>query len=116
MTLPVPRTPRGQETSLDRVYGALASQGCNPKMRGDHIDARCPAHDDRHPALSVGWCGGRTLVRWHGGERGGCSAQEIVEAIGLQMTDLFDEQGLPHPHRSERRSEERRVGKEGRFR
>jgi len=102
MTLPVPHTPRGQETSLDRVYGALASQGCNPKMRGDHIDARCPAHDDRHPSLSVDWRGGRTLVRCHGGERGGCTAQEIVEAIGLQMTDLFDEQGLPHPDRSER--------------
>jgi hypothetical protein len=71
-------------------------------MRGDHIDARCPAHDDRHPSLSVDWRGGRTLMRCHGGERGGCTAEEIVEAIGLQMTDLFDEKGLPHSARSER--------------
>ena len=51
--------------------------------RGYH--ARCPAHDDRTPSLSV-----------REGERGilvkcwaGCSVRKISGAVGLQIRDLF---------------------------
>jgi hypothetical protein len=49
--------------------------------------ARCPAHDDSSPSLSI--CegrDGRTLVRcW-----AGCALASILEAAGLKMADLFD--------------------------
>ena len=48
--------------------------------------ACCPAHDDRHPSLSIREThDGTLLVKcW-----AGCSAKEIVAAIGLELRDLF---------------------------
>ncbi len=48
--------------------------------------ACCPAHDDKSPSMSV--CDdvtGKVLVHCFGG----CSAREIVEAVGLNLADLF---------------------------
>jgi len=50
--------------------------------------ARCPAHGDRHNSLSVAeGDDGRTLLK----DFAGCTPEEIVEALGLTMADLFDE-------------------------
>ena len=57
-----------------------------PAGRG-RWQARCPAHPDRNPSLSI-----------KQGERGillkcwshGCTPQQIVSAVGLSMRDLFD--------------------------
>ena len=50
------------------------------------FQARCPAHDDRSPSLSIGvGLNGKVLLRCHAG----CSVEAIVEAIGLEMADLF---------------------------
>lgn len=50
--------------------------------------ARCPAHHDRHPSLSIGvGKDGRVLCHCHAG----CPPQRVVEALGLTMTDLFPE-------------------------
>ncbi len=38
---------------LDRVLDALAQRGCAAKRSGDNYAARCPAHEDRTPSLSV---------------------------------------------------------------
>ncbi len=48
--------------------------------------ARCPAHDDSTPSLSVGrGDDGRCLLKcW-----AGCTTSEIVEALGLTLSDLF---------------------------
>lgn len=48
--------------------------------------ARCPAHDDRHPSLSIRECSdGKVLLKcW-----AGCAVHEIVAAIGLRIDDLF---------------------------
>ena len=55
--------------------------------------ARCPAHDDRSPSLSIRELGdGRVLIH----DFGGCSATDVLAAVGLQMTDLFPE---PLDHR-----------------
>ncbi len=55
----------------------------SPNSRG--WKARCPAHDDHSPSLSV-----------KEGERGlllkcwaGCRAADIVQALGLKLSDLF---------------------------
>lgn len=49
--------------------------------------ARCPAHEDTRPSLSVRELDdGRTLIHcWSGG----CDAADIVAAIGLTLADLF---------------------------
>jgi hypothetical protein len=63
--------------------------------------ARCPAHDDRSPSLSVRELDdGRLLIHDHGG----CSVQDVLSAVGLTFSDLFP----PHQprltgHRPERR-------------
>ena len=55
---------------------------------GDGWTARCPAHDDRHNSLSIHHRDGRWLLKCHAG----CEWQEIIEALGLDATDLFDEE------------------------
>lgn len=54
--------------------------------------ARCPAHDDRAPSLSIRELeSGLVLVH----DFGGCETQEVVAAIGLSLSDLFPP--LPPP-------------------
>jgi hypothetical protein len=48
--------------------------------------ARCPAHADRNPSLSLREApDGRVLVKCHAG----CRTEAVVAALGLEMTDLF---------------------------
>jgi hypothetical protein len=61
--------------------------GMRPTGNGSWI-ARCPAHDDRNPSLSVALGDdGRVLLKCHAG----CTTEEIVASIGLTMADLFAE-------------------------
>jgi hypothetical protein len=53
--------------------------------------ARCPAHEDRAPSLSVRELDdGRVLLH----DFGGCEVGEVLVAVGLRLCDLF-EQRLP---------------------
>jgi hypothetical protein len=47
--------------------------------------AQCPAHDDRRPSLSIQETDDKILLHCFGG----CSASEIVEALGLRISALF---------------------------
>ena len=48
--------------------------------------ACCPAHDDRRPSLALRELDdGRVLVHCFAG----CSAHEVVSAVGLDLSDLF---------------------------
>ncbi len=48
--------------------------------------ARCPAHDDHNPSLSIAQGDdGRVLLRCHAG----CETAAVVAALGLAMRDLF---------------------------
>ncbi len=56
------------------------------KKSGTGWSACCPAHDDQQPSLSIAeGDDGRVLLKCHGG----CSIEEICEAMGLKPTDLF---------------------------
>lgn len=63
--------------------------------------ARCPVHDDRKPSLSVGT-----------GDRGtvllkcqvGCETRAVLDAVGLQMRDLFPERDRDKPSRASPRA------------
>ena len=56
------------------------------QTRPDRWQARCPAHDDRSPSLAITETAeGTVLVKcW-----AGCSASDIVGAVGLELKDLF---------------------------
>jgi hypothetical protein len=50
--------------------------------------ALCPAHDDKNPSLSISGSGGKILLHCHAG----CSKENILRAIGLDVTDLYTEE------------------------
>lgn len=58
--------------------------------------ARCTAHPDVNPSLSIAeGDGGKILLRcW-----AGCTPQEIVSAMGLHLSDLFADAPLNSHHR-----------------
>ena len=54
---------------------------------------KCPSHQDRLPSLSIRLAeDGRVLVNCFGG----CSTDDVLGAVGLEMTDLFDDGPLYH--------------------
>jgi len=59
------------------------------KRTGDgKYQARCPAHDDKSPSLSLRELqDGRILMHCFGG----CSAGDVMDSIGLALSDLFEE-------------------------
>jgi len=64
------------------------------KTGTDSWSARCPAHEDKGPSLSVRNSDGKILLHCFCG----CSVPEIIESIGLDMADLFpprDSSGSP---------------------
>lgn len=83
---------------MNNKHGALAPTGSacleNVLSRLEKVKsagakswkACCPAHDDKSPSLAVSETSdGTVLVKcW-----AGCSAQSVVEAIGLELRHLF---------------------------
>ncbi|MGA3268092.1 MAG: AAA family ATPase [Verrucomicrobiota bacterium] len=56
------------------------------KKSGSGWQAKCPAHDDRTPSLSVSeGPDGRTLLHCHGG----CNPEAVCAAVGITEADLF---------------------------
>jgi putative DNA primase/helicase len=56
------------------------------KQNGNGWKAKCPAHDDRQPSLSIHeGADGRVLLKCFAG----CTTANILAAIGLTMRDLF---------------------------
>jgi len=55
------------------------------KQTGTGWQALCPAHPDKHPSLSIGRENGNILLHCHTG----CKTEDILEAVGLTMKDLF---------------------------
>ncbi|MCU0223162.1 MAG: AAA family ATPase [Acidobacteria bacterium] len=80
--------------ALSRVLSALSAHGHEARKNGSGFMARCPAHDDSTPSLSVSNGGGKCLVCCHAG----CSTADIVAALGLSERDLFDESSAQSAH------------------
>jgi hypothetical protein len=57
------------------------------QARQYHWIALCPSHDDFSPSLNIRETDDRLLVHCFAG----CSAYEIVTAVGLDLSDLFPE-------------------------
>jgi hypothetical protein len=67
----------GMENLLSRLTGV--------KGRNGNYTARCPAHEDKSPSLAVKEQDGKILVHCFAG----CSVENIVGAVGMDVTDLF---------------------------
>ena len=78
------------EILLSRLDKAIARPG------GQYI-ACCPAHDDKTPSLSIREVeDGRVLIYCFAG----CSPADICAAVGLEMRDLFPNDGSQDRHQS----------------
>lgn len=71
----------GVENLLSRLSGVKASGA-------DRWIARCPAHKDKHPSLTVrALQDGRILLHCHAS----CDTEAVLAAVGLTFADLFPE-------------------------
>jgi Protein of unknown function (DUF3631)/Toprim-like len=76
----------GAERLLGRLEGVRRS--------GKGWTARCPAHEDRQPSLSIAEGeDGRLLLHCFAG----CPVERVVAAVGLELRDLFPEDGRAGP-------------------
>lgn len=73
------------------------------KSGADSWIAKCPAHPDKHASLSIKECADGTILLH---DFAGCDAATVVQAVGLQLSDLFPERIKP------RTPEERRSARE----
>jgi len=64
----------------------LLSELKNVRRGGDGWTARCPCHHDRHNSLSICHRDDRWLLKCHAG----CAIADIVQALGLKLSDLFE--------------------------
>jgi len=63
------------------------------KARGSGAwSACCPAHNDRSPSLSIREVDGRVLLHCFSG----CGIDEVVGAMGLELSDLMGERDTDH--------------------
>lgn len=71
-----------------------------PKRTGKGWAARCPAHEDKSPSLSIAEAdGGKVLLHCFSG----CNAGDVLGAIGLEWKDLFPESLSPDARRDYQR-------------
>lgn len=78
---------------------ALAELFNGSRRTGDgKYQAKCPAHQDDTPSLSLRQEGDRVLVFCHAG----CSFESITNAAGLDPRDWFDDDLIPNHTRTAR--------------
>jgi len=86
-----PITGAYNEAPVDLVLERLD----HVRRSGRGWQGRCPSHEDRSPSLSIAeGRDGRVLLHDHAG----CSTEEIVRALGLNLGDLFPRDEIA-PHR-----------------
>lgn len=76
-------------TAYDRVVERLDGV----RRTGATTTAKCPAHDDHTPSLGITRADQRVLLHCFAG----CEIEAVVDALGLNMRDLYD---TPRPHRA----------------
>jgi hypothetical protein len=76
------------------MIGNLLNRLEKVKGKKGRWTACCPAHGDKSPSLAITQLDdGRILLKCFAG----CSAYEVVSAVGMDMTDLFPKDDLLKP-------------------
>ena len=79
-----------------RIVDALGRNGCKPKETGGRCQARCPAHDDCDPSLSLKQTHDRALLNCFAG----CETEDVLSALGLAFSDVMPERiGQNHTYK-----------------
>lgn len=83
---------------LDTIVAALERLNLRFRRVGDQVDAQCPAHHDETPSLSITHDAGagKVLINCHVG----CAPDDVVAALNLTWSDLFDKRDRPDRQRS----------------
>jgi len=68
------------------LVDAARDKGLTVQEFGDRVMVTCPAHNDGRPSLSMRPSEDRTLVYC----MAGCTTADVMDALGLPMSDLFD--------------------------
>ncbi len=77
----------------ERVLGRLDKVKSKGKGK---FEACCPAHDDRHPSLAIAFVpDGRVLLHC----RAGCDILNVLDAAGLDWSDVSPEETADTKHR-----------------
>ncbi|MHB9023969.1 MAG: phage/plasmid primase, P4 family [Armatimonadota bacterium] len=85
MTEVLHNTSQGGREAPQGNVDAILSHLDGVKRTGAGWMARCPAHDDKNPSLSITETPDRILLNCHAG----CSSENVTRAMGLRMRDLF---------------------------
>lgn len=80
---PITRVQDGPARPVERILSRL--QGVRETAPGRWI-ALCPAHNDRHPSLSVREASDGRVLLWCWA---GCPTSQVLAALGLSWRDLF---------------------------
>lgn len=80
----------------------------NVRRKGSGWMARCPAHADRANSLSIDLDAGKVLLKCFAG----CTSSEIVERVGLELSDLFEPEASSNGHAAAKpATQQRRIVK-----
>ena len=75
-------------TAYERIIDAALSAGKIVDDKGNTAMVQCPAHADGRPSLSIRAIEGSALVYC----MAGCDTKDVMEALGLKPSDLFDDE------------------------
>lgn len=80
-------------TAFERITDALYAHGSKVVSNGTRARAQCPVHNSRGLSLAVRSRDGRAQVTCFAG----CRDEEVLDAIGLRVADLFDQARSSEP-------------------
>jgi len=79
-------TPKDDNAMRDPVQAVVDRLEAVKQTGLNQWQARCPAHDDRKPSLSISrGSEGQALIHCHAG----CKPAAVLEAIGMKESDMF---------------------------
>lgn len=75
-------------TAFEAFVDSLRNANCNPRpVNGSQWQARCPAHDDKSPSLSIKPVVGKFLLYC----QAGCARPDVLGAVNMRDADMWDE-------------------------
>jgi len=80
MTIEKPKTERQRD--IERIVSKF---NIVRKLKNEEWQATCPCHDDNNPSLFLTAINDRMLIKCFSG----CLPEDICEAVGLSLSDLF---------------------------
>ncbi len=80
------------------MTGRELIQALGGRWHGSYGTARCPAHEDKNPSLSVSERDGKVLLKCHAD----CDQEAVIDA--LRERGLWDDHVARRPHLTTRRS------------